>query len=230
MFAFISLQLTETCVRVLVTDFKEAILHECAPMIKNKETESENMCEVYVLYVKYPHDFRITFWLQPLSKPCSVPSTLSDWSFLQRLDSSFLYSTLFCFSAGWLRSSHIQLRMSDCTFTQCTFEYPGKRCCGYYMPDAEWKCCHLGTHSVHTVLLCTSLQFSYQLSYSLYLQNNTPKKQKSLQNPTVQKSFLCVSIPQVFSCLVNIKVAMFISLEDLYVGVTCDVCSAWLFL
>ncbi|KAK7107916.1 cullin-5-like [Littorina saxatilis] len=31
--------LTETCVRVLVTDFKEAILHECAPMIKNKETE-----------------------------------------------------------------------------------------------------------------------------------------------------------------------------------------------
>ncbi|KAL8606036.1 Cullin-5 [Nucella lapillus] len=33
------LALTETCVRVLVTDFKEAILHECAPMIKNKETE-----------------------------------------------------------------------------------------------------------------------------------------------------------------------------------------------
>ncbi|KAK7494516.1 hypothetical protein BaRGS_00014169 [Batillaria attramentaria] len=31
--------LTETCVRVLVTDFKETILQECAPMIKNKETE-----------------------------------------------------------------------------------------------------------------------------------------------------------------------------------------------
>ncbi|XP_076445369.1 cullin-5-like isoform X2 [Babylonia areolata] len=31
--------LTETCVRVLVTDFKEAILLECPPMIKNKETE-----------------------------------------------------------------------------------------------------------------------------------------------------------------------------------------------
>ena len=41
-FSFFSLwQLTECCVNVLVTAFKETILAECAGMIKNNETERE---------------------------------------------------------------------------------------------------------------------------------------------------------------------------------------------
>lgn len=34
-------QLTECCVNVLVTAFKETILQECAQMIRNNETESK---------------------------------------------------------------------------------------------------------------------------------------------------------------------------------------------
>ena len=42
---YLSFQLTECCVNVLVTAFKETILKECASMIKNNETESK----IYIL-------------------------------------------------------------------------------------------------------------------------------------------------------------------------------------
>jgi len=38
---FVYFQLTECCVNVLVTAFKETILQECAQMIRSNETESE---------------------------------------------------------------------------------------------------------------------------------------------------------------------------------------------
>ena len=178
-------------------------------------------CDAYVLYVKYPYDFRITFWLQSLSKPCSVPSTLSDWLFWQRLDSSFLYSTIFCFWAGLLLSGHMRHRMSDWTFTWCTSECPLKQCLVpsenaailAYIVCAPYYHAPVYSSATNSDTLCTC-------------NNNS----RNSQNPTVQKSFPCVNIPQVFSCLVNIKVAMFMSLEDLSVGVSCDACSAWLFL
>lgn len=43
-------QLTECCVNVLVTVFKETILQECAQMIRNNETESEYTSDENNLY------------------------------------------------------------------------------------------------------------------------------------------------------------------------------------
>ena len=41
------LQLTECCVTVLVTAFKETILKECAQMIKSNETESKYLTHFF---------------------------------------------------------------------------------------------------------------------------------------------------------------------------------------
>ena len=43
-------QLTECCVNVLVTSFKETILAECAPMIKANETGSKLLVTFVSLY------------------------------------------------------------------------------------------------------------------------------------------------------------------------------------
>ena len=48
---FYLFQLTECCVNVLVTAFKETILQECAGMIRSNETESKSFSTCVIVHM-----------------------------------------------------------------------------------------------------------------------------------------------------------------------------------
>ena len=77
------------------------------------------------------------------------------------------YITILCFWANPLRSSHMQLWMSDCSFAPCS-QYPPKWFAALfhcYMAGITWNCCHLSATSVYTTQPCTSLQCHFIQSH-----------------------------------------------------------------
>ena len=81
----------------------------------------------------------------------------------------FQYSTVRCFLADSLRSSRMQPRMNDCSFTQrvwtSTIVVYLMALFWSYMAGGKWNCCHLGTHSVNTIQPCTRLKCHFIWSH-----------------------------------------------------------------